>query len=257
VKIHVIGECCTDIYVYGRCPRLSPEVPVPVFIEEKRVSAGGMAFNVVANLQALGAQCVLHTQPEAITKTRYVEDSRNHALLRLDDDPDLTPYNFEDGYGDGDAVVISDYNKGFLPAVIIDRIAAGCDGLKIPVFLDTKKPLDWWCRYATFVKVNMQEFEASKQFIYRTPWMTQKLVITMGKNGCWHANNHYPVEPVDVMDVAGAGDTFLAGFVMGYLRTHNVSEACRSANDCARSVVGRRGTAILIPPDYANTTQSQ
>ena len=31
----VIGEECTDEFVYGKAERLSPEAPVPVFIPEQ------------------------------------------------------------------------------------------------------------------------------------------------------------------------------------------------------------------------------
>ena len=30
-KILVIGDSCTDIFIYGECNRICPEAPVPVF----------------------------------------------------------------------------------------------------------------------------------------------------------------------------------------------------------------------------------
>ena len=49
----VIGECCTDIFVYGEAKRLSPEAPVPVFEPKRVVKNMGMAGNVVKNLDVI------------------------------------------------------------------------------------------------------------------------------------------------------------------------------------------------------------
>ena len=31
MKILVIGDSCHDVFVYGKCDRICPEAPVPVF----------------------------------------------------------------------------------------------------------------------------------------------------------------------------------------------------------------------------------
>ena len=51
-NVLVVGDSCTDIFIYGDINRLSPEAPVPVFNPIKRVKNGGMSKNVVANLKA-------------------------------------------------------------------------------------------------------------------------------------------------------------------------------------------------------------
>ena len=56
MKILVIGDSCTDVFIYGRCERLNPEAPIPVFEPTKTVTNQGMAGNVVANLNKLGVQ---------------------------------------------------------------------------------------------------------------------------------------------------------------------------------------------------------
>ena len=85
LKILVIGDSCTDVFVYGSCQRLCPEAPIPVFEPSKTVTNDGMAGNVVANLKALGVNHVESiTNKEQITKTRYVEDKSNQMLLRVD-----------------------------------------------------------------------------------------------------------------------------------------------------------------------------
>jgi D-beta-D-heptose 7-phosphate kinase/D-beta-D-heptose 1-phosphate adenosyltransferase len=87
MKILVIGDNCTDVFIYGRCHRLSPEAPIPVFEPSKTITNDGMAGNVVANLRKLGVEKVeLISNHEQITKTRYVEEKSNQMLLTLKND---------------------------------------------------------------------------------------------------------------------------------------------------------------------------
>ena len=78
MKILVIGDSCTDTFVYGMCQRMSPEAPIPIFEPSRTVTNDGMAGNVVRNLKALGVTDVdIITNKEQITKTRYVENKSN------------------------------------------------------------------------------------------------------------------------------------------------------------------------------------
>ena len=114
MKILVIGDSCTDVFVYGRCNRLCPEGPIPVFEPSKTITNDGMAGNVVNNLRKLGVEKVeLITNYEQITKTRYVEEKSNQMLLRIDSNDkvantfDIKQVDF-DSY---DAVIVADYDK--------------------------------------------------------------------------------------------------------------------------------------------------
>ena len=50
-----------------------------------------------------------------------------------------------------------------------------------------------------------------------TPNDYQGLVVTNGENGAMYDRIHYPAPKVEVHDVCGAGDTFLAYLAYGYL----------------------------------------
>ncbi len=52
---------------------------------------------------------------------------------------------------------------------------------------------------------------------------------------------------VDVLNVLGAGDGFLAGFLRGWLRGEPLDDCCRYANACGALVVSRHGCAPAIP----------
>ena len=84
MKVLVIGENCTDVFIYGDVKRLSPEAPIPVIEPRHQTTNKGMAENVQLNLTALGVNTELCSNTEEITKTRYVDSSYNYILLRID-----------------------------------------------------------------------------------------------------------------------------------------------------------------------------
>ena len=142
MNILVIGDSCTDVFRYGKVTRIAPEAPVPIIVPEKETSNPGMAGNVVANLKALGANIKFLTNKTEIRKVRYVCSKYNHLLLRVDENDtceriELTdPISFDpDTF---DAVIISDYCKGFLKEEDIQMLSKK---FKCPTFLDTKKIL--------------------------------------------------------------------------------------------------------------------
>ena len=67
----------------------------------------------------------------------------------------------------------------------------------------------------------------------------------MGSKGCRYRNTTYSVPEVPVRDVSGAGDTFLAGLVRGYLDTGNIVEGIRFAQECTTIVVQKHGVAVV------------
>ena len=52
---------------------------------------------------------------------------------------------------------------------------------------------------------------------------------------------------IEVFNVLGAGDAFMAGFLRGWLRGRPLSECCTWANACGALVVSRHGCAPSIP----------
>ena len=85
VKVLVIGDSCEDVFIYGNITRVAPEAPVPVVVPVRQESNPGMAGNVVANLQALGAEVDLITNEDPIRKVRYVDERYNQMVLRVDE----------------------------------------------------------------------------------------------------------------------------------------------------------------------------
>ena len=127
MKILVIGESCRDVFHYGKCDRLAPEAPAPVFNPLKTVENGGMAKNVYKNLLALGIDANLFTNENwnTITKTRYIDFNMNHMFLRVDtNDKKYGRAQLKRlRYKNYDAIIISDYDD--MKSMVLNMVKAG------------------------------------------------------------------------------------------------------------------------------------
>lgn len=242
-KVLLIGDSCIDKYVYGEVRRLNPEAPVPILNYKKTESRQGMAWNVYNNLKALGIEVYMLTQQERIVKTRYIDEKTNQQILRLDEEVHCKPMDYTIPDEKYDAVVISDYNKGFVSSTRMFEIAYGS---KCPVFIDTKKVI--LPEYNCYIKINDEEYNKLDSTSKNNP----NLIITRGSAGAEYDGVLYPGEKVNVYDVVGAGDTFLAALTFGYLNYGKIEEAIPFANKAAAIAVSHSGTYVLTKEDVEN-----
>jgi bifunctional ADP-heptose synthase (sugar kinase/adenylyltransferase) len=242
MNILVIGESCTDKFIYGEVNRLSPEAPVPVFSPLETTQNPGMAGNVVANVKALEPSYkVIHlAQEESICKTRYVDIKTNHMFIRVDEgENNLTHFKWtplmDVHLGQADVVIVSDYNKGFLSNLHLQTIAKKS---KLSI-LDSKRRLDSnTIKDFTFVKLNESEHKNNPDLTH------QGLIVTLGSRGAWYNGKVIPQSnPQQTIDVSGAGDTFVAAFILDYSKFKDVKKAIVCANEAAAKVVSKRGVA--------------
>ena len=237
MKILLIGDSCTDVYVYGEVKRLNPEAPVPILEPHRESSTNGMAWNVYNNLLAFDIEVYLLTNQEKITKTRYIDEKSNQQILRLDVEEEVKQLDYEMKDESYDALVISDYDKGFITQEKLFELVDWFDG---PVFVDTKKTT---IPGNAYVKVN--DIEQKKL----TNYNSDTLIITKGGEGTEYRGKLYPAEKVKVFDVVGAGDTFLAALTYGYLKYGSIEEAIPFANKAAAIAVSHTGTYVLTKED--------
>lgn len=254
MKILVFGEYARDEFIYGNCNRLNPEAPTPVIKPNKTITYDGMGGNVSRNLKSLGVEVKHIYQPEQIIKRRYVDDKSNYILLRVDYEDDIRPLQFSDpselfikyDIESFDAVIISDYNKGFLTTDVIKLIL---EKSKIS-FIDTKKPIRDWIIGADFIKINEFEKNNISNDLDVIDQLKDKLIITYGGNGCMYDGINFKTDKVDVLDVVGAGDSFLASLASAYVKTKDIRKSINFANSCATFVVQKRGVSDLKEMKY-------
>jgi bifunctional ADP-heptose synthase (sugar kinase/adenylyltransferase) len=240
LKILLLGESCCDEYHYGEVTRIAAEAPVPVLHYQRTEMRNGMAANVRANLAALGATVDFVTNhPSQLIKRRFVDTRSNQLLLRQDIEGFVQPATLDKltGY---DALVISDYAKGLIDPNYIKSVCAEFDG---PTFVDSKRT-DLSCFDNSFLKVN--ELEAAQ--IKKLPTAHQ-LITTLGKRGATWNNQLFAAPPVDVFDVTGAGDVFLAAFAYYYLQTSSLPISTQLAVLLSSKSVQHMGIYTLSADD--------
>ena len=242
MKVLLIGDSCEDRYFYGDAKRLSPEAPVPILEYKRGVTSKGMLLNVRENLLSFGVEVYTSTHPEKIIKTRFIDEKSNQQIFRSDEEPKIEPLSFDfpkEWYNEYDALVISDYDKGFLTTEKIFELTSRFVG---PVFIDSKKTL---LPEDAYIKINELEYERMSHSNY------ENLIITKGGEGAEYQGKLYPAEKVNVFDVVGAGDTFLAALTYGYLKYGRIDRAIPLANKAAAVAVSHRGTYVLTEEDVA------
>jgi len=255
-KVLVIGDSCLDVFQYGKCKRICPEAPVPVFIPTKTKENGGMAMNVKNNLIALGVSVDICTNlfkdNHTPIKKRLIDEVSNQMLVRIDENDSInlidwdTLTNIE--FEKYDAVVISDYNKGFLNEESILFIS---QHHKL-TFMDTKKKLGSWANFVKYIKINEKEYDENRKYLEgERPYGT---IATLGKNGAILLSNNngelniknFLIEKEhEIRDLTGAGDTFLAAIVSKFLEKNDIHIAIKFANECASWVVTQKGVAVV------------
>ncbi|MDI5933338.1 bifunctional 5-dehydro-2-deoxygluconokinase/5-dehydro-2-deoxyphosphogluconate aldolase [Halomonas kalidii] len=97
------------------------------------------------------------------------------------------------------------------------------------------------------------------------------IVLKLGAQGCTVLDGAIPDSEddfevhtgvrVDVLNVLGAGDAFMSGFLRGWLQGESHAQSCAYANACGALVVSRHGCAPAIPSaeeldDYLERAES-
>lgn len=253
-KILIIGDVIIDRYIYGTAERLSPEAPIPVVRHQTTFDRQGGAGNLYENLKSLGVDVELLdlSNPRCI-KTRVFCDG--HYITRIDQDYETDSLSVLEtiermDFSQYDYVVLSDYAKGVLfesKKIIAHITKFGCK-----VIVDPKQPASYY-EGAWLVKPNMKE-EGEYGFAAHFP---NHIITDAG--GLVRArieNVNYKIAPktVDVNDVTGAGDCFLAAFVYGLTKKYSYEKCLQLATDAATESVKHVGTYILKIGDIEDRT---
>ena len=230
-NILLIGDNCIDIYQYGTIDRLSPEAPVPVFVPTHQEEREGMAGNVFKNLETLGCN-INYLFGKTSTKTRLIDQRSRQQIARIDNDVISEPMVFATDIPQTyDAVIVSDYNKGTVSYELIEELIK----LSTPIFIDTKKT-DLDRMQGAWVKINELEYSKIKS-------ECSGLIVTYGAKGAdvKHHGINCSAPTVEVVDVTGAGDTFLAALAYQYLVTRDIKLAVEFATRAASVTVQHVG----------------
>lgn len=230
-QILLVGDSCIDEYQYGTVDRISPEAPVPIFKFLRSEEKPGMVYNVRNNLENLGCHVTLLTRDPS-RKIRLIDSRTGHHITRIDHDVTTRPVDIINFISsEYDAVVISDYDKGVVTYELVEELIKKCD---CPIYIDSKKK-DLARFEGAFVKINSIENGLATSF-------PTELIVTMGKYGARYKDTTYPAPVIEVTDVCGAGDTFLAALAYFHLTTCNIEQAIQYAIKASSVTVQKIGT---------------
>ena len=297
-RVVVVGDVMIDEWIWGNVSRISPEAPVPVVAVRDHSFTLGGSGNVANNLRALGASVafvgvvgddaegervrglfadidcdtsgtiVLADRPTT-RKTRVV--AHNQQVVRADWES-TAPLTDADRarvidavrrtIAGADAVVLSDYAKGFFHREIVEAALAA------PIVVADPKPANVMLfGGVTCIAPNASEAArasgipivdaASLERAGRT--LLERLacryvLITRGENGMSLFGRDGEREDIPsvartVYDVSGAGDTVVAVLTLALAAGVAVGTATRLANYAAGAVVGKLGTATASPDE--------
>ncbi len=239
LNVLLYGDDCIDVYQYGNVTRINPEAPVPIFDFVREETKRGMSSNVAENLNKLGCNIKHITGNVASIKTRLIDERSGQQLLRIDENNISEPIKVSKETireYNPDCIIISDYDKGSLDYETIRRIISYYQG---PIFIDTKKTdierFDHiWPQREVYVKINEQESKALES-------QHRNLIVTKGKEGALYKGVLHPAPIVEVSDVCGAGDTFLAALAYYHTINKNIEAAIKYANYAASITVKHLG----------------
>jgi D-beta-D-heptose 7-phosphate kinase/D-beta-D-heptose 1-phosphate adenosyltransferase len=249
MKVLVLGDVIIDKYIYGTSERLSPEAPVPVVKYLREVETLGGAGLVYENLKSLGVDVTLfETEQPSSIKTRVICDG--HYVTRIDDDKSadgtsvLETIELQD-FSEYEYVILSDYNKGVLDESL--EIIKHINKFNCKIIVDPKEHSTHYIG-AWLVKPNYKEFG---DFGF-TNWQDNIVTTNAGDNVVSSIDNvvyDIPVEAVEVSDVTGAGDCFLAAFVYGLTKQYTYKHCLELAIKGSREAVKHVGTHMLTVND--------
>ena len=304
LKFLVIGDVMLDRYVIGDVSRISPEAPVPVLTVQEEKSVAGGASNVALNLRSLGSSVetigwfgadqkgnklveILSTADVKVdTNFRFssaptISKSRvtasNQQICRVDREAHVADYSPDlRVLGDllipkvktADAVIISDYGKGFVTNELLELVSsharfvaidpkpsrllkyAGPD-LLTPNRLEALE-LAGLSREA---RGPFPQIEVVDRIFER--FAPKMLAITLGSEGMLLAKDGkitstIPTAAREVFDVSGAGDTVIASLTMALVSGESFEHSAEFANLAAGVVVGKVGTATASPYEILN-----
>lgn len=257
VRALVIGDAMVDQYHWGRVDRVSPEAPVPIFIEEGAESRRGGADNVAHQMEALGCYVKTIFAKRWSVKHRYF--AGHHQVFRRDDDCWADAEDVDEAckriaayIHHFDVVVLSDYAKGLLTPQLCQDVI----NIRKAVIVDPKGSN--WEKYRGAAVICPNEHELGS---HSEDWHCGLIVAKLGAKGL-AIRTHDGVEHLkipavakQVFDVTGAGDVVTALIAAGVAVNASMENAAIIANHAAGIVVGKLGTAVCTSAELIQALQ--
>lgn len=239
-KVLLIGDSCEDEYIYGKCENISLEAPIPIFTYSRTETKVGMSGNVYFNLKSFNIDVTFLTNTEKIVRSRFINEINNTQVFRVDNEQKIKPLILPISANNFDAIIICDYDKGYLTQSKISEII---ENSNVPVFVYSKKNNQSDKKNCFFI---MDELDYEK--ICDNFYM-DNLIIIKGCKGSVYKHTFYKAENNEIFNMIGTDNIFISTLVYGYLRYKNIKDALILANKSLSISTKKFGTYILSEKD--------
>lgn len=282
-----------DINYNSQVTRNAPEADIPIYnILDTNYILGG-AGNVAHNLKNLGANVELvgligndtygtiikkNLESKQIDHKLFIDNRNTIQKNRIFLNNELNVrFDIEDTYdisnvienevihyitnkGKIDAIIISDYDKGFVTEYLCQKIITYANENNIPTFVDPKIKNFFKYKDCFLFKPNIVEAEKLTNCknldiiinSIKSSINCKNLLITRGKEGMILNSTTNKIEHdsiINLVDVTGAGDIVLSVLVYIFLRGGDLLKACKVANYVAGKSVGVIGNYTISQND--------
>jgi D-beta-D-heptose 7-phosphate kinase/D-beta-D-heptose 1-phosphate adenosyltransferase len=170
------------------------------------------------------------------------------------------------------AIVLSDYSKGALTPRVIESAIVASKDRGVPILVDPKVHRYRLYRGVTLLTPNLNEAERFTGIDVRSEsdlshaaerildeLECEAVLITRGEQGMSlyqrsHPALHIAAAAREVYDVTGAGDTVIATAALALACGESFTRAAELSNRAAGIVVGKLGTATVLPEELLAST---
>lgn len=236
-RIVVIGDVMVDHWVHGHIEGCQDGCPK--FVMESNLSVAGGAGNAGQCLQNWDVDRNVFGQlgTDCPNKWRFVSSDNNKTVFRYDDELKKEALNSTRRYARmsdavmmvsrADAVLLSDYDKGFLTPEFIRNVIDLCAKRRIPCVVDVKRPP--YVYEGAILKGNIDWCQTNKICD----------VVTRGDQppfvrGVSHLDQ---LSPVKCVNHVGAGDCFAAHLTLALAYGFLLKDAATIAHSAGRVYV--------------------
>jgi len=157
-----------------------------------------------------------------------------------------------------DLIIVSDYKKGVITDIVMDLLKES----RCPIIVDPKQGNEYLYNGIFCMTPNLLEFsdmsnatvkndrsnlnEESLKFIDK--YNIDCLSITLGSDGTFYTDGKKSLfvngHQKEVVNIIGAGDTFVAAIGVSFASGHNMIDAVKFANSAASVVVSKKHTSV-------------
>lgn len=309
-RLMVFGDIMLDIKLNGSIHKIANEAPVPVLLHESEQKYLGGCGNVLLNLQSLGCEklyiysmlgndaygkeisSIVSSYPEivqrfytdesycTIVKTRGFSNKKIIFRYDIEKAAKLLRAHLDELKADVssvlqttqiDAIIISDYNKGFISKELSQFVIEAANRVGVPTFVDPKVD---YTKYlgCTLLKPNIKElgdvfgipFQRGR--IHEIHGQVKAMVgcketlFTLSEEGmslCLEDGQviTYKADESEVNDVTGAGDVVLS-IIAYYYNSLTKRQLVELATNMGSISVRHVGTYVLKPADILKAYKS-